>query len=135
MAYPLARIDGIGRKQADALAAAGIKTTEDLLEAAARPKGRAALAAQTGITEDTLLDWANRADLLRIAGLSAELAALLSAVGVTSVPDLKRQRADTLAAALQAANARHKRLGRVPGEAQCAKLITAAKTLRRRLSY
>lgn len=135
MAYPLTRIDGISRKQADALAAAGVKTTEDLLEAAARPKGRAALAEQTGIPEDTLLDWANRADLLRIAGLSAELAVLLAAAGVTSVPELKRQRPDALAAALKAANARRKLLLRAPGEAQCGRLIAAAKTLRRRLSY
>lgn len=135
MAYPLARIDGIGRRQAAALAAVGVRTTEDLLEAAARPKGRAALAEQTGIAEDTLLDWANRADLLRIAGLSVELAALLAAAGVTTVPELKRQRPDALAAVLQAANARRKLLGRVPGEAQCAKLIAAAKVLRRRLSY
>jgi predicted RecB family nuclease len=135
MAYPLARIDGVGRKQAEALAAVGVRTTEDLLEAAARPKGRAALAEQTGIAEDTLLDWANRADLLRIAGLSAELAVLLGAAGVATVPALKRQRPDALAAALQAANARRRLLARVPGEAQCAKLIAAAKTLRRRLSY
>jgi predicted flap endonuclease-1-like 5' DNA nuclease len=135
MAYPLARIDGIGRREAEALAAVGIRTTEDLLEAAARPKGRAALAEQTGIAEDTLLAWANRADLLRIAGLGTELAALLAAAGVTSVPELKRQRPDVLAAALQAANAKRKRLRRAPGEAQCAKLIAAAKTLRRRLSY
>lgn len=135
MAYPLARIDGIGRKQAEALAAVGVRTTEDLLEAAARPKGRAALAEQTGIAEDTLLDWANRADLLRIAGLSAELVTLMAATGVLSVPALKRQRADALAAALQAANAKRQLLRRAPGEAQCAKLIAAAKTLRRRLSY
>lgn len=135
MAYPLARIDGIGRKQADALAAVGVRTTEDLLEAAARPKGRAALAEQTGIAEDTLLDWANRADLLRIPGLSAALVVLLNAAGVSTVPELKRQRPDALAAALQAANARRRLLGRVPGEAQCARLIAGAKALRRRLSY
>lgn len=135
MGYPLTRIEGIGREQAHALAAVGVRTTEDLLEAAARPKGRATLAEQTGIAEDTLLDWANRADLLRIAGLSAELAVLLGAAGVVSVPALKRQRPAVLAAALQAANARRRLLGRVPGEAQCAKLIAAAKALRRRLSY
>ncbi|WP_439579142.1 DUF4332 domain-containing protein [Elioraea sp.] len=135
MAYPLARIDGIGRKQADALAAAGVRTTEELLETAARPKGRAALATQAGIAEDTLLDWANRADLMRVPGLGADLAGLLAAAGVTTVPDLKRQRADRLAAALQAANSRRRRLGRVPGEAQCARLIAAAKALPRILSY
>jgi predicted RecB family nuclease len=135
MAYPVGKIEGIGSREARALAAAGVKTIEDLLEAAARPKGRDALAAETGIAEDTLLDWAKRADLMRIPGLGAELAALLAAVGVRTVSDLKRQRPDRLAAALQAATARRRRLARVPGEAQCARLIAAAKGLRRRLSY
>ena len=135
MAYPLVKIESIGKRDAASLAAAGIRTTEDLLEVAARPKGRGALAEKTGIGEEKLLDWANRADLMRIPGLSAELADLLAAVGVATVPGLKRQQPEQLAAALKAANGRRRRVGRVPGEAQCAKLIAAAKALPRMLSY
>jgi predicted RecB family nuclease len=135
MAYPLAKIGGISKQDAGTLAEAGVRTTEELLEAAARPKGRAALAARTGISEEALLGWANRADLMRIAGLSAELAALLAAAGIATVPELKRQRPDRLAAALRAANARRSLVRRMPGEAQCARLIAAAKALPRVLSY
>lgn len=135
MAYPLARIGSISRQDVDRLAAAGVRTTEELLEAAARPKGRAALAARTGISEEALLGWANRADLMRIAGLSPGLAALLAAAGIATLPALKRQRPDRLAAALRAANARRGVLRRMPGEAQCARLIAAAKVLPRVLRY
>lgn len=135
MAYPLARIGGISRRQAGALAAAGVRSARDLLEAASRPKGRAALAARTGISEETLLAWANRADLMRVPGLSADLVTLLAAAGVATVPALKRQRPGQLAAALKATNDRQRVVGRVPGEARCARLIAAAKALPRVLSY
>lgn len=135
MAYPLAKIGGISRTDAGRLAGAGVRTTQDLLEAAARPKGRAALAERTGIGEERLLDWANRADLMRIGGLSADLAALLAAAGIATVPELKRQRPERLAAALKAANGKRRLVGRVPGEAQCTRLIAAAKALPRLLSY
>lgn len=135
MAYPLVKIEGIGRRDAASLAAAGVRTTEDLLEVAARPKGRGALAERTGIGEDKLLDWVNRADLMRIPGLRAELVDLLAVVGVATVPGLKRQHPEQLAAALKAANEKRRRVGRVPSEAQCAKLVAAAKALPRVLSY
>lgn len=135
MAYPLVKIEAIGRTEAGRLAAAGIRTTEDLLEAAARPKGRAALAERTGIGEERLLDWANRADLMRVGGLSADLVALLAASGIGTVPELKRQRPDRLAAALKAVNEKRRLVGRAPGEAQCARLIAAARALPRLLSY
>lgn len=135
MAYPLVKIESIGRRDAASLAAVGIRTTEDLLEVAARPKGRGALAEKTGIGEEKLLDWVNRADLMRIPGLGAELVDLLAAIGVATMPALKRQRPAELAAALKAANDKRRRVGRVPGEAQCAKLVAAAKALPRMLSY
>lgn len=135
MAHPLARIAGIRRTEAEALAAAGVRTTEDLIDAAARPRGRAVLAERTGIAEDTLFDLAKRADLMRVPGLRADLVGLLVAVGVRSVPDLKRQRPEELAVALQRAGAKHAFRGRAPGAAACARLIAAAKRLDRRLSY
>ncbi len=135
MAYPLLRVEGIGPHYATRLAEAGLRTTEDLLEAAARPKGRADLAAKTGISERLILKWANRADLMRVKGIGEELADLLEVAGVNTVPELKRRRPDTLAAALKAANARRNLVRRVPSEAECAKLIEAAKALPRILSY
>jgi len=135
MSYSLLAIEGIGPHYARRLAEAGLRTTEDLLEAAARPKGRAALAAKTGISEALILKWANRADLMRVKGIGEELADLLEVAGVDTVPELKRRRPDALAAALKAANEKRNLVRRVPGEAQCARLIEAAKALPRRLSY
>jgi predicted flap endonuclease-1-like 5' DNA nuclease len=135
MAYRLSRIEGIGPVYAAKLARAGLATTEDLLEAAARPKGRAALAEQTGISETLILKWANRADLMRVKGISEEISDLLEAAGVDTVAELKRRRADHLAEALRAINDRKRLVRRVPGEAQCARFIEEAKALPRMLSY
>jgi predicted flap endonuclease-1-like 5' DNA nuclease len=135
MAYRLSRIEGIGPVYAAKLADAGLATTDDLLEAAARPKGRAALAERTGISETLILKWANRADLMRVKGISEEISDLLEAAGVDTVAELKRRRPDHLAAALRAVNERKRLVRRVPGEAQCARFIEAAKALPRVLSY
>lgn len=135
MAYRLSRIEGIGPRYAARLGEAGLATTEDLLEAAARPKGRAALSEKTGISETLILKWANRADLMRVKGISEEISDLLEAAGVDTVPELKRRRADHLAAALKAVNEKKKLVRRVPGEAQCARFIEEAKALPRVLSY
>lgn len=135
MAQTLAKIAGIGRKELSALTAAGLHTAEDLLDAAGRPKGRAALAARTGLAEETLLALAERADLMRLPRLGADLLGLLTAAGVRSVAALRRQRPETLAAALAAAAKRRGRSSRPPGVAACARLIAAARALPRRLSY
>lgn len=135
MAYRLSQIEGIGPVYAAKLADAGLATTDDLLEAAARPKSRAALAERTGISETLILKWANRADLMRVKGISEEISDLLEAAGVDTVAELKRRRPDHLAAALRAVNERKRLVRRVPGEAQCARFIEAAKALPRVLSY
>jgi predicted flap endonuclease-1-like 5' DNA nuclease len=135
MAYRLSRIEGIGPVYAAKLGEAGLTTTADLLEAAARPKGRALLAEKTGISETLILKWANRADLMRVKGISEEISDLLEAAGVDTVPELRRRRADHLAEALRAVNEKKKLVRRVPGEAQCARFIEEAKALPRVLSY
>jgi len=135
MPYRLSRIEGIGPAYATKLEAAGLATTDDLLEAASRPKGRATLADRTGIPETLILKWANRADLMRVKGISEEISDLLEAAGVDTVPELKRRRADHLAEALKAANEKKRLVRRVPGEAQCARFIEEAKALPRVLSY
>ncbi|MGC8857153.1 MAG: DUF4332 domain-containing protein, partial [Anaerolineae bacterium] len=81
-------IEGIGEKYAEKLRAAGIRTTEALLQKAATAKGRKEMAAQTGIEESKLLEWVNRADLYRIRGIGSEYSDLLEAAGVDTVPEL-----------------------------------------------
>ena len=68
-AYPLSKIDGLGVHAQARLKAEGIRTTAALLESASTPKGRKALAARTGLSEQQLLAWANIADCMRIKGM------------------------------------------------------------------
>ena len=133
--YPIAKIEGIGPVFTAKLAAVGITTTRGLLDRARDPKARAALAEESGIEVGRILKWANMADLMRIKGISEEISDLLEAAGVDTVPELKRRRADHLAAALQAINARKNLVRRVPGEAQCSRFIEEARALPRVLSY
>jgi len=75
-------IEGIGAAYAKKLIAAGIKTTDNLLEAAATPAGRKNLAEKTGISEKMILEWVNLADLFRIKGIGEEYSDLLGEAGV-----------------------------------------------------
>ena len=69
MTYPLSEIEGLTAYSASKLKSLGIRTTEALLEAARTVKGRKALAAKTGISEQQLLEWANFSDYMRIPGM------------------------------------------------------------------
>ena len=51
MAYKIIDIEGIGPAYAEKLEAAGVKTTDDLLDKADNKKGREKLAEETGISE------------------------------------------------------------------------------------
>ena len=69
MTYPISEIDGLPSFAASKLKSLGIRTTDRLLEAAKTVKGRTALAATTGISEQQLLEWANFSDYMRIPGM------------------------------------------------------------------
>lgn len=69
MTYPITELEGMTTFYAAKLKALGIRTTDTFLEAARTVKGRKALAAKTGISEQQLLDWANAADYMRIPGM------------------------------------------------------------------
>jgi len=59
-----------------------------VLEAARTVKGRKALAAKTGISEQQLLEWANVSDYMRIPGMGKAKVGLVRAAGVTTVREL-----------------------------------------------
>ena len=50
-------VEGIGATFAAKLGAAGVSSTDDLLEQGAKPSGRAALEQATGISHDQILEW------------------------------------------------------------------------------
>ena len=97
-------IEGIGPANGDKLRAVGIKTCERLLTMCCDRKGRKAVSAETGIGEGPLLEWANRADLMRIKGVGSEYSDLLEAAGVDTVKELRRRKAENLTAAMVECN-------------------------------
>lgn len=135
MAYKIDEIEGIGPAYAAKLNAAGIKTTDDLLDAAAAPAGRKDLAEKTGLPADRILKWANMADLMRIKGVGEEYSELLEAAGVDTVKELKMRRADNLTAKMAEVNEAKKLVRQVPSQSAVEKWIEQAKTLEPKLSY
>lgn len=124
-------IEGIGPKYAKKLSENGIRSCEKLLEAGATRKGRKALADECGIADTRILEWVNRADLMRVKGVSTQYSDLLEAAGVDTVKELKRRRADNLTAAMAEVNAKKKNklVRQVPVESQVQRWIDHAKEL------
>ncbi len=125
----IADIEGVGAVSAEKLAAAGVKTTEKLLEVAGSKAGRVNLAAETGLSETNILEWVNRADLFRINGVGEELSDLLEASGVDSVPELAARVPANLHAKLAEVNEAKHLVRQLPSLAQVEKFVAEAKTL------
>ncbi len=135
MAYKIEEIEGIVPAYAEKLEAAGVKTTEALLERAATPKDRKSLAEATGISEKLILKWANHADLFRIKGVAGQFAELLEAAGVDTVKELRHRVAANLQPKLVEVNDAKNLCNRVPSVAEVEKMILQAKELEPKLSY
>jgi predicted flap endonuclease-1-like 5' DNA nuclease len=135
MSYSIDEIEGIGPVYAEKLQAAGIRTTEAYLERAKDPKGRKALAEETGIDASRILKWANMADLMRISGVGEEYSELLEAAGVDTVKELKHRNAANLAAKMKEVNEDKKLVRQVPGEASVEKWVEQAKALPPMMTY
>lgn len=129
-------IEGIGEIQGEKLAAAGIETTEKLLELAGDARGREVLAGATGISAKVILEWVNHADLMRLDGVGSEYADLLEAAGVDSPSELAQRNAANLAATFQeVVAARPGTVRRIPSEETVAGWIEQAKTLDKAVSH
>lgn len=135
MSYKIVEIEGIGDVYAQKLEAAGIKTTEDLLENAATPKQRKDLAEKTEISEKLILKWANHADLFRIKGVAGQFAELLEAAGVDTVKELRHRVAANLQPKMVEVNEAKNLCNRVPSVKEIEKMIAQAKELEPKLSY
>ena len=135
MAYSIIEIEGIGPTYAEKLQAVGIKTTDAYLERAEDPKGRKALAEETGIDDKRILKWANMADLMRIKGVGEEYSELLEAAGVDTVKELKHRKPENLAAKMAEVNEEKKLVRQVPSESQVIKWVEQAKELPPMMTY
>lgn len=135
MAYKIEEIEGIGSVYAEKLEAAGVKTTEALLEKASTPHDRKKLAEETGIPEKLILKWANHADLFRIKGVAGQFAELLEAAGVDTVKELRHRVAANLQPKLVEVNEAKNLCNRVPSVSEVEKMIAQAKELEPKLTY
>lgn len=128
-------IEGIGEVFAAKFQAAGITSVEALLERGASRKGREEVATATGIETGRILEWVNRADLMRIKGVGSEYSDLLEAAGVDTVKELATRNAANLFAKLEEVNAAKKLVRRTPTAPEVEKWVDEAKTLPPVLSY
>ena len=135
MAYKIDQIEGIGEVYAEKLIAAGIATTDDLLEKCAAAKGRIAIAEETGISRKLILKWTNHADLMRINGIAGQFSELLEAAGVDTVKELKHRVAANLAAKLIEVNEEKNLCNRVPSLSEVERMIAQAKELKPLITY
>jgi len=123
-------IEGVGPVFGEKLRAAGIDTTDELLEKGASRSGRDAVAEATGITGTLILEWVNHVDLMRVKGVGSEFSDLLEAAGVDSPAELARRNAANLAATFQeVVAARPGIVRRVPSETEIADWIAQSKDL------
>ncbi|MCC8966916.1 DUF4332 domain-containing protein [Bradyrhizobium sp. Pear76] len=135
MTYPLSEIEGLSAYCATKLKSQGIRTTDSLLEAARTVKGRKALAAKTGISEQQLLEWANISDYMRIPGMGKAKVGLVRAAGVTTVRELAHRNPSRLAQSMKDANVRRKLVRVMPSEKSVEMLIEEARKLPPKITY
>jgi predicted flap endonuclease-1-like 5' DNA nuclease len=129
------RIEGIGEAYAEKLKAAGIASTEALLEQGATRDGRDRIAKTTGISGALVLRWVNHADLFRIKGVEGQYAELLEAAGVDSVPELAQRVPANLTPKLGEVNVQKQLVRKLPSEEQVTDWVAQAKTMPRMVHH
>lgn len=129
------KIEGIGKVYGEKLNEVGITSIEAFLEKAASAKGRQELAEKIGVSTQQILEWANRADLMRIKGVGEEFSDLLEAAGVDTVVELAQRNAENLYKKLQEVNAEKKLVRRLPTRQQVENWIEQAKKLPRVITH
>ena len=128
-------IEGIGPVYAEKLKSAGIVTVEALLKKAASKEGRKQLAEKAGLDAKQILEWVNRADLMRVKGIGSQYSDLLEAAGVDTVPELAQRNAANLYAKMQEINEAKKLVRQLPTAQQVENWVTMAKSLDRVIEY
>ncbi|MEO6759118.1 MAG: DUF4332 domain-containing protein [Saprospiraceae bacterium] len=136
MAYKLIDIEGIGKvAAAKLLETLDIKTVEELLELGASKKGRADVAAKSGIDESKILRWVNMADMFRIKGVAEEYSDLLEASGVDTVKELRNRVPANLLAKVTEVNAAKNLTNRTPNLTEIESWVAQAKEMEPMVTY
>jgi len=135
MTTPIDELKGITEGIVAAMKAKGISDNEQLVDAAATPAQRQALAADCACDARDILQLVNRADLARIKGVSGVYSDLLERAGVDTVKELATRRPDNLHAKLTDTNAGIGLTQKPPTAAQVAEWTAQAQALPKTLSY
>ena len=133
--YPIEKIEGIGKVYGSRFRELGIRTTAQLLKAAGTPKGRRAVAKNMDVTTKLILEWVNRADLMRVPGIGEEYSDLLEASGVDTVKELRRRNADNLYAEVCKINKQKHLVRRDPTLKEVNSWISAAQKMKAVVEY
>jgi predicted flap endonuclease-1-like 5' DNA nuclease len=128
-------IECIEIKDATRLRKNGVRTTEALLKKAGTRRGRKDLASATGLADREVLDWVNRADLMRVKGIGAEYSDLLEAAGVDTVKELKTRSPAALTKRMGTINSKKKLVRRLPTESMVVRWVNEAKKLKPAVRY
>jgi Domain of unknown function (DUF4332) len=135
MTYPISEIEGMSAFCAAKLKSLGIRTTDALLEATHSVKGRKAVAAKTGISEQQLLEWANVSDYMRIPGMGKAKVGLVRAAGVPTVRELALRNPARLAQNMKEVNIKRRLVRVLPSEKSVEQLIAQARKLQPKITY
>jgi predicted flap endonuclease-1-like 5' DNA nuclease len=119
----------VSSTDAEKLKKAGVETTEQLLDKAAKTKDRKALAKVSGVKPAALLDLARRCDLLRLKGVGSEMVLLLEAAGIKTTAALAKQAPPALMDSITKANQAKKITEKPPTEPQVGDWIGQAQKL------
>jgi len=122
-------IESISAADGKKLGAVGVGTVEVLLEKGGRRLSREKLAEATGISERSILEWVNRADLMRIEGIGSEYSDLLEAAGVDSCLELSHRVPANLHRKMDEINGARNLVRRLPTEAEVSQWVAAAKSM------
>jgi PAS domain S-box-containing protein len=131
----LTEIEGIGPAYSEKLAAIDINSIEEYLLTAATRNGRKEIAEKTGISSKLVLEWANRADLMRVEGIGEEYSDLLEQTGVDTVNELKYRNPENLYSSLLELNEQKNLVRRVPSQDDVTRWVEAAQDLPVVLTY
>ena len=135
MATLIGKLRGLSYELENKLRERGIRTSDQLLDAARTPAGRQELAAYAGVEAPAILELANRADLARVKGIGGVFSDLLEHAGVDTVKELATRRPDRLYARLVQINAQERLAGRAPTRNAVQAWVVHAKELPPLLEY
>ncbi len=132
---PIVTLEGVDEALTMKLAAAGVKSLEQLLEKGRDKNGRRELSVATGISEAAILKLVNRVDLARVKGIGTDTVELLEAAGVGTLFDLVQRNPSNLYAKMQTINQQKKLVQLAPSVDQIKEWIVMAKKLPRKVLF